>query len=69
MAMKYRVWLYLMEEEKMEPEKIKQLEEKLKSLFEESNKEPEVTEKPHPQAVNNKVVIRRRNGVSQKLVS
>jgi len=54
----------------MEPEKMKQLEAKLKSLFEESNKEPEVmTEQPRPQEVNNNVVIRRRNGVSQKLVS
>ncbi|MFO7560301.1 MAG: hypothetical protein R6X10_15820 [Desulfobacterales bacterium] len=53
----------------MEPEKMKQLEAKLKSLFEESNKEMEVIEQPRPQSVNNKVVIRRRNGVSQKLVS
>ncbi len=53
----------------MEPEKMKQLEAKLKSLFEESNKELEVIEQPRPQSVNNKVVIRRRNGVSQKLVS
>ena len=56
----------------MEPEKMKQLEAKLKSLFEESEKEPEVmAEQPQhaPQAVNGKVVIRRRNGVSLKLVS
>lgn len=53
----------------MEPEKMKQLEAKLKSLFEESNKELEVIEQPRPQSVNSKVVIRRRNGVSQKLVS
>jgi hypothetical protein len=56
-------------EEKMEPEKMKQLEAKLKSLFEESKQEPEVTEQPRPQEVNGTVVIRRRNGVSQKLVS
>jgi len=55
----------------MEPEKMKQLEAKLKSLFEESEREPEAIAQPRsrPQAVNGKVVIRRRNGVSQKLVS
>jgi hypothetical protein len=53
----------------MEPEKLKQLEAKLKSLFEESKQEPEMTEQSIPQPTNHKVVIRRRNGVSQKIVS
>jgi hypothetical protein len=54
---------------KMEPEKFKQLEAKLKSLFEEAEKEDETPKVSGPVLTGRKVVIRRRNGVSMKLVS
>jgi hypothetical protein len=53
---------------KMEPEKLKKLEAKLKSLFEEAEKEDEVPKLSIPITSNQRVVIRRRNGVSMKLV-
>ncbi|MFH2066915.1 MAG: hypothetical protein ABIK15_17075 [Pseudomonadota bacterium] len=53
----------------MEPEKFKQLEAKLKSLFEEAEKEDETPKISGPVIASRKVVIRRRNGVSMKLVS
>jgi len=53
----------------VEPEKIKKLEAKLKSLFEEAEKVDETPELSIPIASNQKVVIRRRKGVSLKLVS
>jgi hypothetical protein len=53
----------------MEPEKFKQLEAKLKSLFEEAEKEDETPKMSIPVISSQRVVIRRRNGVSMKLVS
>ncbi len=55
----------------MKPEKMKQLEAKLKSLFEEEeqNKEVPKSQPSIPIPTDRKVVIRRRNGVSMKLVS
>ncbi len=54
---------------KMEPEKFKQLEAKLKSLFEEAEKEDAAPKMSMPAISSQRVVIRRRNGVSMKLVS
>lgn len=55
----------------MEPEKLKELDAKLKSLFEEAEKKDEPPKMADPviASTNQKVVIRRRNGVSMKLVS
>lgn len=53
----------------MEPEKFKQLEAKLKSLFEEAEKEDEAPKMSMPAIASQRVIIRRRNGVSMKLVS
>jgi len=61
--------MQLPEEVKMEPEKMKQLEAQLKNLFNERKQEPEMTEQTIPRETNQKIVIRRRNGVSHKIIS
>ncbi len=53
----------------MEPEKTKQLEAQLKSLFKKSMKSTDEIEYSRSHTIAGKVIIRRRNTVSRKAVS